>query len=65
MAAMTVWTFPTANGAAIAEETLRDLRRRELIRIHDAAIVTYPEGRRSRGRVSSTTWRAPGRSPGA
>src|SRR6476646_10596027 len=44
MATMTVWKFPTANGAAIAEETLKDLQRMELIQIHDAAIVTYPEG---------------------
>ena len=44
MATMTVWKFPTANGAAIAEETLKDLQRKELIQIHDAAIVTYPEG---------------------
>src|SRR5690348_14603390 len=44
MATMTVWKFPTANGAAIAEETLKNLQRRELIQIHDAAIVTYPEG---------------------
>src|SRR5688500_7516072 len=44
MATMTVWKFSTTNGAAIAEETLKDLQRRELIRIHDAAIVTWPEG---------------------
>ena len=44
MATMTVWKFPTAGGADRAEATLKDLQRRELIRIHDAAIVTYPEG---------------------
>jgi uncharacterized membrane protein len=44
MATMTVWKFPTANGAAIAEDTLKDLQRKQLIQIHDAAIVTYPEG---------------------
>jgi uncharacterized membrane protein len=44
MATMTVWKFPTSNGAAIAEETLKNLQRMELIQIHDAAIVTYPEG---------------------
>ena len=43
MATMTVWKFPTSNGAAIAEETLKDLQRKELIQIHDAAIVTWPE----------------------
>jgi uncharacterized membrane protein len=46
MATMTVWKFSTSNGAAIAEETLKDLQRKELIQIHDAAIVTYPEGAR-------------------
>jgi uncharacterized membrane protein len=44
MATMTVWKFPTADGAAVAEATLKDLQRRELIQIHDAAIVSYPAG---------------------
>ncbi|WP_116450392.1 DUF1269 domain-containing protein [Blastococcus litoris] len=44
MATMTVWKFPTANGAAIAEETLKSLQRRELIQVHDAAIVSWREG---------------------
>jgi len=44
MATMTVWKFPTANGAEMAERTLKDLQRRGLIQLHDAAIVTYPEG---------------------
>ena len=46
MATMTVWKFPTAEGAAVAEQTLRDLQRKELIQIHDAAIVSYPAGAR-------------------
>jgi uncharacterized membrane protein len=46
MATMTVWKFPTVNGADIAEQTLADLQRRELIKIHDAAIVSFPEGAR-------------------
>jgi uncharacterized membrane protein len=46
MATMTVWKFPTAEGAAVAEATLKDLQRRELIQIHDAALVTYPAGAR-------------------
>ncbi|MGY1631124.1 DUF1269 domain-containing protein [Geodermatophilus sp. SYSU D01186] len=46
MATMTVWKFPTAHGADRAEATLRDLQRRELIKIHDAAVVSYPEGAR-------------------
>ncbi|MBB3084487.1 DUF1269 domain-containing protein [Geodermatophilus sabuli] len=44
MATMTVWKFPTAHGADRAEATLKDLQRRELIQIHDAAIVSWPEG---------------------
>src|SRR3954454_9462166 len=44
MATMTVWKFPTADGAARAEDTLQELQRKELIQILDAAIVTYPEG---------------------
>src|SRR3954468_589602 len=44
MATMSVWKFPTADGAARAEDTLQELQRKELIQIHDAAIVTYPEG---------------------
>jgi uncharacterized membrane protein len=46
MATMTVWKFPTADGAATAEATLQELQRKELIQIHDAAIVSYPEGAR-------------------
>jgi len=44
MATMTVWKFPTANGAEMAERTLTDLQRRGLIQLHDAAVVTFPEG---------------------
>lgn len=44
MATMTVWKFPTANGAEMAERTLLDLQQRGLIQLHDAAIVTFPEG---------------------
>jgi uncharacterized membrane protein len=46
MATLTVWKFPTAEGAFAAEATLKDLQRQELIQIHDAAIVSYPEGAR-------------------
>src|SRR3954447_8041000 len=44
MATMTVWKFPTADGAAVAEATLKDLQRQQLVQVHDAAIVSYPEG---------------------
>jgi len=44
MATMTVWKFPTAEGAQYAADTLKKLQEKELIKVHDAAIVSYPEG---------------------
>ena len=44
MATMTVWKFPSADGAEQAVETLKSLQEKELIKVHDAAIVSFPEG---------------------
>jgi uncharacterized membrane protein len=44
MATLTVWKFPTALGAEAAEHTLEQLTKQELIKVHDAAIVSFPEG---------------------
>jgi len=44
MATMTVWKFPSAEGAEYAAETLKNLQEKELIKVHDAAIVSFPEG---------------------
>lgn len=44
MATLTVWKFPTPLGADQAEHTLESLQKQELIKIHDAAIVSWPEG---------------------
>jgi len=44
VATLTVWKFPTPTGATQAEETLLSLQKQELIRVHDAALVTWPEG---------------------
>jgi uncharacterized membrane protein len=44
MATLTVWKFPTALGAEQATHTLEQLQKQELIKIHDAALVSYPEG---------------------
>jgi uncharacterized membrane protein len=44
MATMTVWKFPSAEGAEYAADTLKNLQEKELIKVHDAAIVSYPEG---------------------
>ncbi|MGI5217802.1 DUF1269 domain-containing protein [Nocardia sp. CA-290969] len=39
---LTVWKFPTETGAETAVATVRDLRRRRLITLHDAAVVSWP-----------------------
>lgn len=44
MATLTVWKFPTSQGAADAESTLEQLAKQELIKVQDAAIVYWPEG---------------------
>jgi len=41
MATLTVWRFPTAHGAEDAAEILRGLAKQELIKVHDAATVTW------------------------
>jgi uncharacterized membrane protein len=41
---LTVWKFPTAGGAEDAEFKLKALQSRELISVHDAAVVTWKEG---------------------
>ena len=44
MATLTVWKFPTALGAEQAEHTVEQLAKQELIKIRDAAIVSFPVG---------------------
>jgi uncharacterized membrane protein len=46
MATLTVWRFPTANGAESALATLERLQKEELIRVVDAAVVSWPEDRK-------------------
>ena len=46
MATLTVWKFPDAAGADAATDTLRDLATKKLITIHDAATVSWPEGKK-------------------
>lgn len=46
MATLTVWKFDTAGGARNALQVLERLQKEELIQIVDAAIVTWPEGRK-------------------
>jgi uncharacterized membrane protein len=44
MATLTVWKFGTAGGADDALNTLERLQKEELIKVHDGAVVTWPEG---------------------
>ena len=46
MATFTVWKFHTAEGAEDALGTLERLQSEELITVQDAAIVSWPEGKR-------------------
>jgi len=46
VATLTVWKFTTPEGAEQAENTLRELSRQQLITIRDAAVVSWPEGRK-------------------
>jgi uncharacterized membrane protein len=42
MATLTVWKFPTADGAEQAVQTLERLQSEELIKVHDGATVSWP-----------------------
>jgi uncharacterized membrane protein len=44
MATLTVWRFPAADGADQAVDTLASLQKQELIKVHDAATVSWPQG---------------------
>jgi uncharacterized membrane protein len=47
MATLSVLKFPTADGAQQMENTLLDLQKQHLIEVQDAAIVTWPQGKKS------------------
>lgn len=47
MAAVTVLKFATAEGAGNALNRIQDLQKQHLIKLHDAAIVTWPAGKKS------------------
>lgn len=46
MATLTVLKFETADGAAKALDIIKDLGKQHLINLHDAAIVTWPDGKK-------------------
>ena len=45
MATLTVWKFPDADGADRGEATLEQFQQEGLIKVHDAAVVSWPAGR--------------------
>ncbi len=46
MTTLTVWKFDSPDRAEEVRQQLFDLQKQELIRIHDAATVSWPEGKR-------------------
>ena len=46
MATLTALKFPTADGADKMLGTIQSLQKQQLITIHDAAIVTWPAGKK-------------------
>jgi uncharacterized membrane protein len=46
MANLTVYKYPTADGAEAALENLKSLQAQGLVTVIDAAIVTWPEGKK-------------------
>lgn len=46
MATFSVWKFDSSDGAENVLDTLRYLQKQELIQVHDAALVTWPDGAR-------------------
>lgn len=46
MVALTVWKFDSADGADQAIAKLKDLQKQQLIEVRDAAVVSWPEGRK-------------------
>ena len=47
MATVTVLKFPAAEGAIDALSRVQDLQKQHLIKLHDAAIVSWPGGKKS------------------
>jgi uncharacterized membrane protein len=47
MATVTVLKFPTADGAEAALQLVHDLQKQHLIQLHDAAIVSWPAGKKA------------------
>ena len=46
MATLTVWKFQSPDGAEKAVGTLADLQKQDLIKVHDAAVVEWAQGKK-------------------
>jgi len=46
MSTLSVLKFPTADGAQKMESTLLDLQKQHIIEVQDAAIITWPQGKK-------------------
>ena len=46
MASLTVWKFDTPDGAEQALEKVKSLSKQQLITVQDAAVVSWPEGKK-------------------
>ncbi len=58
MSALTVWKFSTVDGAEKALAKLGDLQKQQIIQVLDAAVVSWPQGRKkpkTRQAVDTTT----------
>jgi len=67
MSTLSVWKFQTAEGAGETLHKLTDLSKQQLIKVHDAAVVSWPAGKKrprtdnygsmtGRGMVSGAFW---------
>jgi uncharacterized membrane protein len=65
MGTLTVWRFDTPEGADKAVRTLQDLATGQLLTIHDAATVSWPEGKKNPGIRQLTNLAGPGALDGA
>src|SRR5690242_20331145 len=65
MATLTVWKFDSAYGAEEAEGILKGLSQQELITIHDAAVVSWEEGKKKPKTRQATNLKSAGALGGA
>jgi uncharacterized membrane protein len=60
MASLTVWKFETPEGAGQALATLESLVKQQLITVQDAAVVSWPVGKKKPGTHQTRSMAAAG-----